>query len=209
MPPESRERVRSSTTGRPVRAGGPGLSKSRFTTGLQCHRLLWWTVNEPDAPELVPPPEQQAIFDQGTRVGEVARSYIPGGQLIDLPYWEKAKRVEATREAIEAGKHVIYETSCLAAGGPTSANILHRAPRAKGWTVSEVKSPTKVKPQHIPDAGVQPHVLRRVGLPVARTEVMHLNTNFRHRPWPSPPNRDAIPCREHPWSKFLHRMLLP
>ena len=27
------------------------LSKSRFTAGLQCHRLLWWKVFEPNAPD--------------------------------------------------------------------------------------------------------------------------------------------------------------
>ena len=55
------------------------LSKSRFTAGLQCHKQLWWKVHEPDAPELVPSPAQRAVFDQGTRVGEVARTYVPGG----------------------------------------------------------------------------------------------------------------------------------
>jgi len=28
------------------------LSKSRIMTGLQCHKLLWWMVHEPAAPEL-------------------------------------------------------------------------------------------------------------------------------------------------------------
>jgi hypothetical protein len=156
------------------------LSKSRFTTGLQCHRLLWWTVNEPDAPELTTTPDTQAIFDQGTHVGEVAREYIPGGQLIDLPYWDKEGRVEATREAIATGKRIIYEASFLADGVFVSVDILHRASRARGWTVSEVKSTTKVKPHHIPDASVQTHVLRRSGLPVIRTEVMHLNRACQH-----------------------------
>ncbi len=30
------------------------LSKSRFTSGLQCHKKLWWEVHEPDALELQP-----------------------------------------------------------------------------------------------------------------------------------------------------------
>ncbi len=158
----------------------PSLSKSRFTTGLQCHRWLWWSVNEPDAPELVTTPDLQAIFDQGTQVGEVARLYVPGGQLIDLPYWEKEGRVVATRQAIEAGKRVIYEASFLADGVFVSVDILHRASKARGWTLSEVKSTTKVKPQHIPDAAVQTHVLRKVGLSVVRTELMHLNRECRH-----------------------------
>jgi hypothetical protein len=156
------------------------LSKSRFTTGLQCHRLLWWLVNEREAPELVASPDQQAIFDQGSFVGEVARSYIPGGLLIDLPYWEKAERVRATRESMDAGKHVIYEASFEADGVFVSVDILHRALRVRGWTLSEVKSTTRVKPPHIPDAAVQTHVLRRSGVPVAHTELMHLNRGCRH-----------------------------
>src|ERR1039458_2101095 len=113
-------------------SAAPSLSKSRFTKGLQCHRLLWWTVNEPGAPELVTTPDMQAIFDQGTQVGDVARSYVPGGELIDLPFWDKAGRVEATRIAIAAGKRVIYEASFLSDGVFVSVDILHRAPRAKG-----------------------------------------------------------------------------
>ena len=38
------------------------LSKSRFVTGLQCLRELWWTVHEPGAPELIPGPDEQAAL---------------------------------------------------------------------------------------------------------------------------------------------------
>src|ERR1035437_5869480 len=157
-----------------------GLSKSRFTAGLQCHRALWWKVHDRDAPELETGPELQAIFDQGTRVGDLAREYIPGGQLIDVPYWNADKRIETTRQAIVSGAQVIYEASFRADDVFVSVDILHRAPRSRGWTLSEVKSTTKVKPAHIPDAAVQTHVLRRSGLPVLQTELMHLNRECRH-----------------------------
>ncbi len=81
------------------------LSKSRFVDGLQCSKLLWLRVHERDALELVPDAGLQAIFDQGNRVGELARERFPGGILI--PYDDR--RVEATREAIVAGKTVLYE----------------------------------------------------------------------------------------------------
>ena len=58
------------------------LSKSRYTYGLQCHKQLWWRVHEPGARELVPGPALRARFAAGTRIGEVARSYVPGGVLI-------------------------------------------------------------------------------------------------------------------------------
>ena len=50
----------------------PRLSKSRFVTGCQCHKLLWWTVHEPDAKELQPDRVLQDLFDQGRLVGEAA-----------------------------------------------------------------------------------------------------------------------------------------
>jgi len=66
--------------------GSVGLSKSRVMAGLQCHKRLWWTVHESTAPELQPGETLQAVFYEGTQVGEVARTYVPGGVLIDLPY---------------------------------------------------------------------------------------------------------------------------
>ena len=157
-----------------------GLSKSRFTAGLQCHRALWWRVHDSSAPELETTPEQQAIFDQGTRVGELAREHVPQGVLVDAPYWRPGERIEQTRAAIAAGARVVYEASFRADDVFVSVDILHRAPRARGWILSEVKSTTKVKPPHIPDAAVQTHVARRVGLPIVRTELMHLNRACRH-----------------------------
>ena len=68
------------------------LSKSRFISGLQCHKQLWWKVHEPDAVELIPDPALQAVFDQGTRVGESACEQVPGGVLIDFPYNETGKK---------------------------------------------------------------------------------------------------------------------
>ena len=54
-----------------------GLSKSRYTAGLQCHKQLWWRVHEPEAPELVPDAGTQRLFDTGLHVGEVARTTSP------------------------------------------------------------------------------------------------------------------------------------
>lgn len=160
-------------------AGRPhGLSKSRFCSGLQCHRQLWWKTHEPQAPELVPGPALQAVFDQGTAVGALARTYVPGGVLIDAPHDAYDEKLAQTRRALEAGARVLYEASFTAGGVFVAADILERS--GSGWTLVEVKSTTTVKEEHLPDAAVQVQVLRASGLNVTRVELMHLNRACVH-----------------------------
>ncbi|MEQ1899063.1 MAG: DUF2779 domain-containing protein [Vicinamibacterales bacterium] len=153
------------------------LSKSRFTSGLQCHKQLWWRVHEPDAPELVPDAARQAIFDQGHVVGAAAQGYFTGGVLVDAPHREFDARVAQTQAAIEAGAPAIFEAAFFVNDVFVAVDVLERTPA--GWTLVEVKSTTKVKAQHIPDAAVQLHVLRAAGLQVNRVELMHLNRACR------------------------------
>lgn len=149
------------------------LSKSRFTAGLQCHKLLWWRVHEPDAPELVPDAAQQAIFDQGMRVGEVARTYVPAGELVDLPHNAFAERVSLTRELLTRRARAIYEATFSAGDVYAAVDILERA--GDRFNLIEVKSSTALKEEHLPDVAIQLHVLRSSGLDVPRAELMHLN----------------------------------
>ena len=155
----------------------PRLSKSSFLKGLQCSKLLWWSVHEPDAPELVPDESQQRVFARGTRVGELAQRHVPGGVLIDLPYMQIRERVAATAEALAAGAPAIYEASFLEDGVFVSVDILERS--GDGFVLTEVKSTLDVKEQHLADVAIQLHVVRRAGLPVHRAEVMHLNRACR------------------------------
>lgn len=153
------------------------LSKSRFTVGLQCHKRLWLEVHEPGAPELARTPVEQAILDQGIRVGEVAREHVPGGVLIVAPHRDRARRVRETKRAIKSGAPVIHEAAFFEDGIFVATDILERG--GGGWTLTEVKSTTKVKAAHIPDAAVQRYVLERAGLCVRRVEIMHLNRECR------------------------------
>lgn len=150
-----------------------GLSKSRVMAGLQCHKLLWWMVHEPTAPELQPDELVQAAMDRGTRVTEIARSYVPDGVMIDLPYNAYAERLARTRQALQEGVPAIYEASFGAGGVFVAVDILKRDGRS--FRLIEVKSTTSVKEHHIPDVAVQAHVLRQNGLDLAGIEVMHLN----------------------------------
>jgi predicted RecB family nuclease len=156
----------------------PRLSKSRYLAGLQCHKQLWWRVHEPEAPELSPTPGLANRFAQGREVGERARRYVPGGELIDLPFHEYDNKVAATREALRRDLPAIYEAWFLADETYVGVDILERT--ARGHAVIEVKASNRRKPEHLPDAAVQVHVLRHAGIQVERAEVMHLNGECRH-----------------------------
>src|SRR5438034_684643 len=154
------------------------LSKSRYLAGLQCHKQLWWRVHEPDALELVPDVALRNRFAQGAEVDQRARGYVPGGELIDLPFYEFDNKVAATRDAIRHDPPVLYQPWFLADETYAGVDILTRGPR--GYDVIEVKAANRLKPEHVPDVAVQVHVLRQSGLPVERAEVMHLNPECRH-----------------------------
>lgn len=149
------------------------LSKSRVMAGLQCRKRLWWEVHEPDSPELAPDDRLRVIFDRGHRVGGLARAFVPGGVLIDLPYYDVESRVLSTARALADGAATIYEASFFEAGIFVSVDILQRV--QGGFVVVEVKSTLDVKDTHIPDVAIQTHVAGLAGLRVARAEVMHLN----------------------------------
>src|SRR5947209_14540016 len=86
--------------------------------------------------------------------------------------------VAATREALKHEAPAVYEAWFLADDTYVGVDILERTPR--GYGVIEVKASNSYKPEHLPDAAVQVHVLRRAGLAVERAEVMHLNPQCRY-----------------------------
>lgn len=66
--------------------------------GLQCPKLLWFRYNAKDQ---IPAPDEatQAVFDQGTEVGEFARSLFPDGLVVAPGIIEPDKVIPETRKA--------------------------------------------------------------------------------------------------------------
>ena len=151
------------------------LSKSLFIAGVQCHKLLWWKVHEPDAKELQADKALQDRFDQGNEFGELARKRFPGGVLIDLPHHEE--RLAQTQEARSERAPSVFEATFVEKNTFVAVDVLERLPQ--GFHLIEVKASTKQKPEHIPDVAVQLEVLRAAGIDVKQASVMHLNPEFR------------------------------
>ena len=149
------------------------LSKSDYLAGIQCPKQIWLRVNEPNAEELETGDEQEALFEQGRRVGELARTYVPGGTLIDFPYYAIDEKLRATKHALEGGAATIYEAAFVFDKQFVAVDILERT--ADGFVLTEVKSSTKVKPEHLEELALQAYVLQQNRLSIAKLQVMHIN----------------------------------
>src|SRR5438034_2317218 len=154
------------------------LSKSRFTSGLQCHKKLWWEGHEPDAIELQPDKVLQDLFDQGRQVGELARTRYPGGALIDLPHDARAERVAATREFLDAGAPAIFEATFIADDTFVAIDVLEK--QRDGYHLTEVKSSSSLKEQHIPDVAIQARVAAACDVNITAAAVLHCNKGVRN-----------------------------
>ncbi|HEY6155923.1 MAG TPA: DUF2779 domain-containing protein [Gemmatimonadales bacterium] len=154
------------------------LSKSRFTSGLQCHKKLWWEVHEPDAVELQPDKVLQDLFDQGHQVGELARTRYPGGVLIERANITRSERVAATRAALQSGAPAVFEATFIADDTYVAIDVL--AQRGNGHHLIEVKASNSQKEEHVPDVAVQAYIAAACGVEINSAEVMHLNKEFRH-----------------------------
>jgi len=102
------------------------LSKSRFVRGWYCPNWLWWSVHEPDAPELQPDSAAMGRMQQGNVVGQRACEEFPGGVLIDLPYDDYDGKIEATRRALAEGAPAIFEASLREDGVFVAVDLLER-----------------------------------------------------------------------------------
>jgi hypothetical protein len=156
------------------------LSKTKLLRGYRCHKCLYLTIHHPEL-EAPITPETQARFDQGNEVGILARNLFPGGILIDNPPWDFTGALAKTRALIAAGETpVLYEAAFEYMGCYARVDILLFSADTKKWRIYEVKSTTKIKPEHLPDIGLQTWILAKSGLPLEQINLLHLNPECRY-----------------------------
>ena len=81
-----------------------------------------------------------------------------------------------TQALLQGGTEVLYEAAFQHDGVLAYVDILVRDGYA--WRAYEVKSSTSLKEVHLPDAGVQAHILRGAGLLLADFSIIHLNNQY-------------------------------
>ena len=147
--------------------------------GLQCLKRLYLEVHHRDLEDPVAP-SQQAIFDAGNMVGELARERFPGGALIDAAYYEHDGADISTRALMsDASIPALYEAAFSFEEIRTRVDILTRADEGQGFDLIEVKSTSRFKQrEHLPDVAIQLHVVEGNGVPIRRAYLMHINTSY-------------------------------
>jgi len=150
------------------------ISKSKYMEGLQCPKLLWYEYNRK---ELIPPPEpaKQAIFDEGTEIGEVARTLFPGGIKLERNKFPE-EHDKQSREALKK-RQPLFEAGFVANRGYALADVLLPVKR-DSWDLIEVKSSTSVKEEHLPDIAFQFYTYRNAGLDMRSCSLMHINNEY-------------------------------
>lgn len=152
----------------------PVISKSKYLSGLQCHKLLWYHYNRPAE---IPAPDAatQAIFAVGHEVGELAQGLFPGGIAIK---WDRdiEKLIDQTKTLL-AERKPIYEASVKYGNAYAIADILAPADN-NSWDLIEVKSSTSVKDINLPDVAIQSYVCRKSGIKLNKLFLMHINNQY-------------------------------
>jgi len=155
----------------------PGLSKSRFLAGLQCHLRLWYQSYEPQLASEISP-AKQAIFDSAHEVEKLARQLYPAGLLIEENYLHHEEAVTSTAALMQDSKiQAIWEAAFLYDGVRVRADILERFGDGS-WNLVEVKSSTSVKQVYLWDIAVQYYVLHGCAVRISRAGILHVNNQY-------------------------------
>ena len=153
------------------------LTKTSFMSGWQCPLRAWFESHRPH----LATPLDAAVLDrlqQGREVGELARLRYPGGVLVVERSGAIEDRGGETRRLMaDPDVPAIFEGVFVDDAAAVQVDVLRRVD-GSAWDLLEVKSSSRVKDEHLPDVGVQALVLRRVGVPVRRVGVLHLDRNY-------------------------------
>ena len=151
------------------------LTKTRYVTGLSCKKALWLMFNKPERlPEVNEATQHR--FDEGHKVGELAKSLFPNGIDIKEVIPEENDKVSRTllkkrKPLFEAG-FVHKNRRCYA-----RADILFPV-SGNQWDIIEVKSATGVKEEYLHDVSFQKYCYESAGLRIRKCFVLHVNNQY-------------------------------
>ena len=174
------------------------LSKSKYISGIQCLKYLWYIINEPDS---IPPYDESALFrfQQGHEVGELAKILYPDGleveHGIDIDSeleisrkltglaktgceYDFNKIKEYPEKKTEGNRRTLFEPAFSYKNSFARPDILVPA-ESDSWNIIEVKSSTSIKDINIHDIAFQKYCYEGAGLKINRCFLMHINKDYK------------------------------
>ena len=153
----------------------PSISKSKFLSGFQCPKLLWFYYHAKDKFPSVDE-QTEAKFNQGKQVGLLAQSLFPGGITIDHnPVLQKTFKI--SRNLLPQRKP-LFEAGFNHGRAFAIADILNPV-RSNKWDIIEVKMGTRSKPENLQDIAFQRYCYEGAGIPIGRCYLMHINPKYK------------------------------
>lgn len=153
------------------------ISKSRFISGVQCHKKIWFDYFRRDL-KLPTDPGTQRIFDLGHEIGRLACNVFPNGKdATPEQFFDLKPAAEKTRQWINENVETIYEATFIAENSSAMLDILHRKD-GQLWAI-EVKNSTSAKEYHFQDAALQYHVMTKAGFEPDCFFLMYINNQYK------------------------------
>jgi hypothetical protein len=147
------------------------LTKSRFLSGLQCSKRLWFEVHEP----LKDHSGDTMALVNGRAVDELIQGLQPG-RVVSREAG-MAAAVRQTRDILSQGAPpVLYQGAFQEGLFEVVVDVLRRKDNA--FDLIEVKASTEATAEHLSDVAFQALVLQRAGLCVGRAYICHANKAF-------------------------------
>jgi hypothetical protein len=144
------------------------LTKTKIKTGLQCHKKLWYDINNRIKPN-------NHTLHIGNRFGEYIKKFYGDGPDLSGMFGEDI--IESTLRAMDdPSVNVIYEAAFLHSDTLIRADVLIRD--HEKWQLIEVKSSTALKDDHFKDATIQTFVIKNSGVQLSAIKIAHINKQF-------------------------------
>ncbi|HUV27228.1 MAG TPA: DUF2779 domain-containing protein, partial [Anaerolineales bacterium] len=153
------------------------LSKSDYMLYLRHPAWLWLKKHEKHK---LPPIDAntQAMFDTGHKFESIAENLFPNGVRLGFNNYQEYKNlIQRTRDAINSSVKTIFQGRLEAGGITCIVDVLDRV-EGNTFDLFEIKSSTKVKPEHEYDLAFQLEVLQKSGLTIRNLSIVHVNNEY-------------------------------
>jgi hypothetical protein len=159
--------------------GDVRLSKSTFIAWQQCPHSAWYRVNDRSLFDSFVDPSTKALLANGNEIDALARQAFPGALVLGRG------RARETRAAIARHEPVIFQGEFVTDTLVVLCDVLVWNSQAEACDLIEVKSSTSSSTrrdeEYAFDLAFQEHMLKSCDVPVGKTFLMRLNSDYVRR----------------------------